>query len=127
MKNTTELLGALTEGLTTISKTEEIVKKYKTENSSEDVKKMKTFTGKNSVYLKFYEFVDELEEFEYSNKDSAESFLKIVEKTIELIKAKTILKNLVAEKEFEKAEELLPEVQNLRNELAKLHVEFLGL
>ena len=127
MKNTAELLGKLTEGLATLSKTEEIVKKYKTENSSEDVKKMKAFTGKNSVYLKFDEFVDELEEFEYSNKDSAESFLKIVEKTIELIKAKTVLKNLVAEKEFEKAEELLPEVQNLRNELAKLHVEFLGL
>ena len=127
MKKEIDLLGKLTEGLSTLSKTEEIVKKYKTENSSEDVKKMKTFTGKNLVYLKFDEFIDKLEEFEYSNKDNAESFLKIVEKTIELLKAKTVLKNLVTEKEFEKAEELLPKVQGLRNELAKLHVEFLGL
>lgn len=127
MEKEIDLLGKLTEGLNTLSKTEEIVKKYKTENSSEDVKKMKTFTGKNLVYLKFDEFIDKLEEFEYSNKDNAESFLKIVEKTIELLKAKTVLKNLVTEKEFEKAEELLPKVQELRNELAKLHVEFLGL
>ena len=31
------------------------------------------------------------------------------------------------EKEFEKAEELLPKVQELRNELAKLTVEFLKI
>lgn len=127
MKKEINLLGKLTEGLTALSKTEEFVERYKTENITEDIEKMKSFMKKHLVFSKFDEFVDELEEFEYSNKDSAESFLKIVEKTIELIKAKTILKNLVAEKEFEKAEELLPEVQNLRNELAKLHVEFLGL
>lgn len=43
MKNTTELLGELTKGLATLSKTKEIVKKYKTENSSEDVKKNEGF------------------------------------------------------------------------------------
>ncbi len=127
MEKEINLLGKLTEGLSTLSKTEEIVKKYKTENITEDIEKMKIFTSRNLVYSKFDEFVDELEEFEYSNEDNAENFLKIVEKTIELIKAKTVLKNLVAEKEFEKAEELLPKVQELRNELAKLHVEFLGL
>ena len=127
MKKEIDLLGKLTEGLSTLSKTEEIVKKYKTENITEDIEKMKIFTSRNLVYSKFDEFVDELEEFEYSNEDNAESFLKIAEKTIELIKAKTVLKNLVAEKEFEKAEELLPKAQELRNELAKLHVEFLGL
>ena len=98
-----------------------------TENITEDIEKMKIFTSRNLLYSKFDEFVDEFEEFEYSNKDNAESFLKIVEKTIELIKAKTVLKNLVAEKEFEKTEELLPKVQELRNELAKLTVEFLKI
>lgn len=127
MKKEIDLLGKLTEGLSTLSKTEEIVKKYKTENITEDIEKMKIFTSRNLLYSKFDEFVDEFEEFEYSSKDNAESFLKIAEKTIELIKAKTVLKNLVVEKEFEKAEELLPKVQGLRNELAKLHVEFLGL
>lgn len=127
MNKTTELLGKLTEGLTTLSKTEEIVERYKTENISEAVEKMKKFTKKQLVYLKYQEFIEGLEDLESSDRDEAQNFLKIMEKTFETQKAKLELKKLILEQEFEKAEELLPKVQGLRNELAELHVEFLGL
>lgn len=127
MEKEISLLGKLTEGLATLSKTEEFVERYKTENITEDIEKMKSFTKKHLVFSKFDEFIDELEEFEYSNKGDIEDFLKVVEKTIELARFKIELKKVITKKEFEKAEELLPKVQELRNELAKLHVEFLGL
>ena len=42
MEKEINLLGKLTEGLATLSKTEEFVERYKTENITEDIEKMKS-------------------------------------------------------------------------------------